>query len=183
MGSLITLHAYAKRPKNETFCDALILIAPVVKIGNQVPAWKIHLAKIIAWLAPSFRITLGNLSGKDQVKVTQGSDSHDEQSSTNPWHIPKYSLRLLSNLGKLIDNMPKMIPSITHPTIILNGGKDYFTPATFIQDFIKRAPETTSLTHQFYPDAYHLLMYDDARDLIYTDLIRWLHLKPSTSTK
>lgn len=174
MGALITLHAYAHRPRNEPAPDALILLAPVVKIGNQVPAWKIRAAKIFAWLFPTFRITLGHLSGTQQVKVTQGSDDHHDQSETNPWHIPKFSLRLLSHLGRLIETMPEVATSITHPTIILNGGNDYFTPPEHIQDFLKKIPTTTPLTHQFYPSAYHLLMYDDARDKIYRDLSRWL---------
>jgi len=174
MGALITLNAYAKKPKNEPLADALILIAPVVKIGNQVPAWKIRAAKLLAWLAPKFRITLGDLSGPQNVKVTQGADDHNDQSEINPWHIPKYSLRLLANLGKLIESMPQAAKTIQHPTLILNGGQDYFTPPEFIETFLKNIPKSTPLTHKFYPTAYHLLMYDDLRDTIYQDISQWL---------
>lgn len=174
MGSLITLHTYASRKAQPPLCDGLILLAPVVKIGDQVPPWKLFLAKALAWMHPRFRIKLDLLHGEEAVKVTQGSDSHDTQSSTNEWHIENYTLRLLSTLGTHIQGMIDQAKTISHPVLVLNGGKDYFTPPAFTEEFIENIPHDTDTTHRYFPEAYHLLMYDDARLQVFAAISQWI---------
>eukprot|EP00112_Aurelia_sp_Birch-Aquarium-sp1_P009516 Seg20837.1 transcript_id=Seg20837.1/GoldUCD/mRNA.D3Y31 product="Monoacylglycerol lipase" protein_id=Seg20837.1/GoldUCD/D3Y31 len=182
MGSLIVTHAYAQRPSNEEFCDAIILLAPVVKIGDQVPSWKISLAKCIAAIFPRIRVSLNTLSGEDAVKVTQHGDSHEDQASTNSYYIPKFTLRLLATLGKHIEGMNKKAESFTHPVLVINGGKDYFTQPEFVEEFFKHIPTQIEKKHAYYPRAYHLLMYDEQKAEIFTSITDWLReIEPSYS--
>ncbi|GAA5494424.1 monoacylglycerol lipase [Rubritalea halochordaticola] len=174
MGSLITLHAYAARLDKPSLCDGLILLAPVVKIGNQIPSWKLNLARLVSWMFPRFRVKLDQLHDDETVKVTQGSDSHSAQSSTNEWHIESYTLRLLSILGAHIRGMMQQAKHITHPVLILNGGQDYFTPAAFTEEFVSHIPSSTDTRHRYFPDAYHLLMYDDARNEVFAAISQWI---------
>lgn len=174
MGSLITLHAYANRPAQEKMCEGIILLAPVVKIGKQIPAWKLRMAKVIAWMFPKIRIKLGLLNGMENVKVTQGSDSHEAQSETNPWHIESYTLRLLSTLGAHIERMIPLAAGIEHPILVLNGGQDYFTPPNFTEEFVANIPAQVESSHYYLPEAYHLLMYDEQRERVFRAISEWI---------
>jgi len=103
MGSLIITHCYAQKTYFKP--DRVILLAPVVSLKPHLPMWKYKLANLISNLLPQYRVSLSLLAGDQAVKVTQSSDNHEEQASTNSYYIEKFTLRLLSNLGDLIMNM------------------------------------------------------------------------------
>lgn len=178
MGSLIVTHAYASYTKNnKPPCDAIILLAPVVNLSHKIPDWQFYAANLIAALLPRYRVSLTALSGDESVKVTQGADNHDDQAATNSYFIPKFTLRLLATLGRHIRGMNAKATHLNHPTLIINGGKDYFTPPEYVETFFNAIPhtlDTTAKSHQYYPDAYHLLMYDDQRKQIFTDIVEWI---------
>ncbi len=175
MGSLIVTHAYASYPDNTNPpCDAVVLLAPVVNLSHKIPDWKFNAANLIASLLPRFRVSLTALSGQDSVKVTQGADSHDDQAVTNSYFIPKFTLRLLATLGEHIRGMHEKVTQFSHPTLIINGGKDYFTPPEYVETFCKSIPNSAKKIHHYYPDAYHLLMYDDQRKEIFGDIVNWI---------
>jgi len=125
-------------------CDAVILLAPVVSLSHTLPDWKYNIATAIAALFPRLRVPLSILSGEEAVQVTQGADNHDEQAATES------------------------------PTLIINGGKDYFTPPQYVKTFCAAIPTTTKIDHLYFPNAYHLLMYDDQRKEIFNHIKDWL---------
>ena len=61
------------------------------------------------------------------------------------------------------------------PTLVLHGGKDYFNSDSDVRGFVARIPENVSSTYHDYPEAYHLLMYDEEKDRIFRDVERWLN--------
>ena len=172
MGSLIVTHTYSAFPK--PLCDAVILLAPVVSLSHTLPDWKYNIATAIAALFPRLRVPLSILSGEEAVQVTQGADNHDEQAATNSYFIPKFTLRLLSTLGKHITRMHEKASYLESPTLIINGGKDYFTPPQYVKTFCAAIPTTTKIDHLYFPNAYHLLMYDDQRKEIFNHIKDWL---------
>lgn len=174
MGSLIITHALVQASAPIADFSGLILLAPVVKIGDQVPRWKIQLAKALAALLPKWRIRLEALSGSPDVKVTQGETSHTTQAATNPWQVESYTLRLLATLGRHIQAMPTIASQLHLPTLILSGGNDFFTPAEFTREYVAAFPNQKSTTHHHFPDAYHLLMYDDQREEIFATAVDFL---------
>ena len=179
MGGLIVSHTYrqAVAAGEEPPCDALVLSSPVVKIRDDFPAWKKELVRQISHLAPTARVPLEALAGGQEVQMTHDT-VHSEQAETNSWHIEKHTLRLLVSLGDLIEDMPDCARSFEVPTLVLHGGKDFFTSATDVEAFYGCIPKEAGRERKFYPDSYHLLMYDAQKDRVIGDVEEWLDELP-----
>ncbi len=175
MGALIVSHAYlntvaAGQPPP---CDAVILSSPVVKFREDFPKWKKDLVHGAAGIAPTARLSLETIAGGHEVQMTHDT-LHSEQAETNAWHIDKHTLRLLAALSDLIDGMPRCANSFAVPTLVLHGGKDFFSSAADVEAFYGNIPKEANRTRRYYPDSYHLLMYDDLKEKVITDVEKWL---------
>lgn len=179
MGGLIISHAYrqAVEKGEEPPCDALVLSSPVVKIRDDFPAWKKELVRQVSHIVPTARVPLEALAGGEEVQMTHDT-VHSEQAETNSWHIEKHTLRLLVSLGDLIDGMPDCARSFGVPTLVLHGGKDFFTSAGDVKAFYGCIPKKAGRERKFYPDSYHLLMYDAQKDRVIGDVEQWLEEFP-----
>lgn len=175
LGAVIGCHSYASASSHTEQCDALILFSPVVSVTHKIPQWILRLARSLALILPKKTITLNTLTAGSDVKVTQGSDSHQDQSATNSWHVEKFSLRTLYGIGSLIDSMPNVACSLTCPTLIINGGNDFFTPTKLIKKWLTNFPQTTQIEHHYQPSAYHLILYDDQAAEIFDVAATWLN--------
>jgi len=174
MGSLIVTHAYANTPPGASKPDALIVSSPIVGIQKKLPPWKIFAVRISTFLMPTLRISLESLSDEKPGAVTQ-DDIHDKQAPKNAWYIPRYTLRLLLKLGDLAEAMPEKAEAIHCPILVLHGGRDIFTDEARVKEFYQNLPKTTPKTRKFYPESYHLLMYDAHRKSIFKDATDWLN--------
>lgn len=154
-------------------CDAIALSSPVVKFRDDFPAWKKELVRGLAKIAPEARISLDTLTGGEDVQMTDTS-FHSEQSETNAWNLETNTLRLLGEIGGMIEAMPDYAASFRDPTLVLNGGQDFFTTPQDVDDFTTRIPDATPVTHRYYPQAHHLLMYDNGKEKVFADVARWL---------
>lgn len=173
MGSLIVLHAYHRTPHGFKKPDALILASPIVDIRDKLAPWKLASVRLAAALFPKLRISLETLSSGEKPVVTK-DDIHEQQAEKNAWYIPRYTLRLLLTLGNMADRM-KNLASRTHcPVLVLNGGKDIFTPKDNVDAFCASFPARAPVTHHYYKASFHLLMYDHQRDRIFRDISAWL---------
>ena len=172
MGALIAAHALREAPATDLPCDGLILSSPIVRFRDDIPAWTPGLVQIAATTLPLARISLDTLSGGQNVQMTQTS-THDAQVKTNSYNVEKHSLRLLGSLGKHIDSMNDCASAFRVPVLVLHGGKDYFNNDSDVRGFVARIPAGVSKTYRNYPQAFHLLMYDEQRDRIFKDVERW----------
>lgn len=172
MGSLIVLHAYQKTPPGQKKPDGLILASPIVDIRSKLQPWKLFTVSLAAALLPKLRVSLETLSSGERPVVTK-DDIHEEQAAKNAWYIPRYTLRLLLTLGNMADSMNPIATRVHCPVLVLNGGKDIFTPKEKVDAFCKHFPKAT-ITHHYYEDSFHLLMYDHKRDQIFQDISKWL---------
>ena len=179
MGGLIVSHAYrqAVAAGEKPPCDALVLSSPVVKIRDDFPGWKKELVRQISHIVPTARVPLEALAGGQEVQMTHDT-VHSEQAETNSWHIDKHTLRLLVSLGDLIEGMPDCARSFEVPTLVLHGGKDFFTSAGDVKAFYGCIPKDAGRKREFYPDSYHLLMYDALKDQVIGDVESWLGALP-----
>lgn len=175
MGALIAAHALREAPANDPPCDGLILSSPIVRFRDDIPAWTPGLVQIAATTLPLARISLETLSGGEDVQMTQTSH-HNEQVETNSYNIKKHTLRLIGTLGRHIDSMNDCAADLRLPILVLHGGKDYFNNDSDVRGFVARVPSGVSKTYHDYPQAYHLLMYDEKRDTIFRDVERWVDL-------
>lgn len=182
MGALIVSHAYQKQiaENGKSPCDAIVLSSPVVKFREDFPQWKKDLVRGVARVAPKARVSLEAIAGGEQVQMTHDS-VHSEQAETNAWHIDKHTLRLLVTLSDLIDGMPDCARSFEVPTLVLYGGKDFFSSAKDVEGFFGNIPKEAGRQRRFYPDSYHLLMYDDLKDTVIGDVEEWLGALPKKS--
>jgi alpha-beta hydrolase superfamily lysophospholipase len=174
MGALIASHALREAPANDPPCDGLILSSPIVRFRDDIPAWTPGLVQIAATTLPLARISLENLSGGEDVQMTQTSH-HNEQVTQNSYNVEKHTLRLIGALGRHIDSMNDCAAALRLPVLVLHGGKDYFNNDSDVRGFVARIPDGVSKTYHNYPEAYHLLMYDEERDTIFRDVVRWVN--------
>jgi acylglycerol lipase len=174
MGSLIALHAAARAGGTDApLFDALIVSSPITAIRRNIPRWRVHLLDFGAALFPKYRVSLEDLSGQENVRVTSEA-VHQDQAQTNPWHVPEFTLRLLKTLGRLIRSMPAQAPAISEPVLILHGGKDVFSDPVDVEAFAARFPPAARVERRYYPDSHHLLFYDHERGRVLADVTRWL---------
>jgi len=174
MGALIATHALHAAPAGKPPCNGLVLSSPIVRFKDDMEPWKIALVQVAATTLPLARVSLDALAPEQDVQMTQES-KHLEQAQTNSYHVENHTLRLLGTLGRLIDGMNNCAAEMKVPVLVLHGGKDYFNDDPDMRGFIARIPSGVSKTYRNYPDAYHLLMYDEERDRIFRDVERWLN--------
>ncbi len=175
MGALILANAYRREIEEgrRPACDAIVITSPVVGIRGDFPVWKKETVRLIARVFPAARLSLDTLSGGQPVQMTATS-THSEQSEINAWHIERHTLRLLLSLSDMIDQMKASASTFRVPTLIVHGGKDFFSDKNDVLSFyqqVSRAPEKKRL---YYPDAHHLLMYDNQKELVIQDIGKWL---------
>ena len=174
MGALIATHALNAAPPGKLPCDGLVLSSPIVRFKDDLEPWKIALVRAAATTLPLARVSLDALAPEQDVQMTQES-KHLTQAKMNSYHVEKYTLRLLDTLGRLIEGMNGCAADMKTPVLVLHGGKDYFNDDSDMRGFISRIPSGVPKTYKNYPDAYHLLMYDDERSRIFGDVERWLN--------
>ena len=177
MGSLIVLHTYAQIKKDEARCDAMILASPITDIRSDFPQWKISAANVAGFLFPRARVSLESLSGEDEVRVTQNT-IHQEQATTNSYHIRKHTLRLLTTLGKMMQTSREASQQLDLPLLVLHGGKDVFSDPKDVKRFFDGLPEKTRATKKFYPESFHLLFHDHQSDKVVADITTWVNNLP-----
>lgn len=173
MGSLIVLHTYANASDRSKRCDAMILSSPITAIRDDFPRWKITLANLAGALFPKARLSLETLSGKSEVRVTRDT-IHQDQAQTNPYHIERHTLRLLTTLGRMMQTAPEAGQKLDLPLLVLHGGKDVFSKPKDVQAFVAGLPEEINVTRKFYPESFHLLFYDHQSDQVIADIAKWI---------
>jgi acylglycerol lipase len=173
MGGLIAAHSLSRAPLGNPPCDGLILSSPISRFRDDIPAWTPGLVQVAATTLPLARVSLDTLSGGQDVQMTQQSH-HKEQVKKNSYHVEQHTLRLIGALTKLIDGMNDCAASFHTPVLVLHGGLDFFNNDSDVRGFVARIPAGTSKTYRNYPKAYHLLMYDQEREVIFRDIERWV---------
>jgi alpha-beta hydrolase superfamily lysophospholipase len=129
--------------------------------------------QIAATTLPLARISLEMLTGGQDVQMTQTSGSHMEQKKKNSYDVDKHTLRLIGTLGRHIESMNDCATTFRTPVLVLHGGKDYFNNDSDVRGFVARIPAGVSKTYHNYPEAYHLLMYDAKKEVIFRDIEKW----------
>jgi len=173
MGALIAAHAWRASPPGQPPCAGLILSSPIVRFRDDIPAWQPGLVQVAATTLPLARISLDALAGGKDVQMTQKS-GHAAQAKKNAYNVDQYTLRLLGALAQLINGMNDCAFSLRSPVLVLHGGQDYFNYDSDVRGFVARIPANTPHTYHNYPNAYHLLMYDENKDVIFCDIERWV---------
>lgn len=174
MGALIAAHTWREAPDGPPPCDGLVLSSPIVRFRDDIPAWTPGLVQVAATTLPLARVSLDALAGGQEVRMTQKS-FHADQAKKNPYHVEEYTLRLIGALSRLISGMNDCATTFQAPVLVLHADHDYFNNDSDVRGFVARIPESTSVTYRNYPEAYHLLMYDEKREAVFRDVGRWMN--------
>ncbi len=174
MGSLIIAHTWQrhihdKRPP----CDGIIFSSPVVKVRSDFPRWKIALLESIAIPFPGARLSVDSLSSGQKVQMTHDS-CHSQQAETNSWNIDRHTLRLLATIGRMVDDMESLAPSFHVPVLVMHGGRDFFTAPRDVVEFCNALPASTPKHRAYFPNSYHLLMYDTQKERVFREVEHWI---------
>ena len=174
MGSLIIAHTWQRHLQDQRPpCDGIIFSSPVVKVRSEFPRWKLALLESAAVPFPGARLSVETLAAGQQVPMTHDT-FHSQQAETNSWNIDRHTLRLLATIGRMVDDMESLAPTFRVPVLVMHGGRDFFTSPQDVSEFCNLIPSTTPMHRAYFPDSYHLLMYDTQKERVFREVEHWL---------
>lgn len=174
LGSLIALHTAASRLRTSDDPDGLILASPVAGLRVAVSDFKKWLLKTAATLTPRQRYTLGDLAGVDENRIHVTSTStHGGQMARTPHHVENFTLRLLGEIGHLMDHNPQAAARIRMPVLFLASPNDVLSSPDQVQALFGQIGSEKRTLH-WYTRSYHLLLHDVQHDDVAADVLRWL---------
>lgn len=174
LGSLIALHTTASRLRTSKDPDGIILASPVAGLRVAVSDFKKWLLKTAATLTPRQRYTLGDLAGVDENKIHVTSTStHGGQMAKTPHHVESFTLRLLGEIGHLMDENPKAAARIHLPVLFLASPNDVMSSPDQVQALFRQIDSEKKTLH-WYSRSYHLLLHDVQHDDVVADILKWL---------
>lgn len=174
LGSLICLHTAANRLPDRRDPDGIILASPVAGLRMTVSHFRRWLLQTTASLAPKTRFTLGDLAGIDETKLqVTSTTTHGGQMQQTPHHVGSFTVRLLAEVGRLLDDNPKAARRLRMPVLFLASPNDILSSPDQIQSLFAqvRSPRKKLL---WYSRSHHLLLHDVQRSEVSHDLLRWI---------
>lgn len=171
LGTLIAMHTavtYGSPP------DALVLATPVAGLRMD-PGLLARLAlRGTSYLAPRYHFTLGELAGVDEKKIrVTSTTTHGNQMARTPHHVGEFTLRLLREVGSLIDKNEAAAKRLTIPVLMLGSPHDVVSSPDQVQALFAQIGSQDKVLH-WYSRSYHLLLHDVQHDQVVADLERWL---------
>lgn len=181
LGSLIAMHTAAHRERGAE-PQALILSAPVAGLRVEVGELEKFLLKTSSHVIPRARITLGALAGVDESKMrVTATSTHGAQMSKTPHHVSSFSLRLLREIGNLIEENPRAAHRLNNlPVLVLASPHDIVASPDQVQNLFREI-DSKDKKLLWYTRSYHLLLHDVQREEVVGDVQEWLDRTTSRS--
>ncbi|GAA5144310.1 alpha/beta hydrolase [Prosthecobacter algae] len=177
LGSLICLHTAASRLNDRQDPAGIVLASPVAGLRVTVSGFRRFLLETAATLSPRSRYSLGDLAGVDEKKIQVTSETtHGAQMAVTEHHINSFTLRLLTEIGRLLDANPDAAKRLRMPVLFLASPNDVLSSPDQVQGLFSqvRSPKKRLL---WYTRSYHLLLHDVQKAEVTADLVRWLDRK------
>ncbi|SKB06880.1 Lysophospholipase, alpha-beta hydrolase superfamily [Prosthecobacter debontii] len=177
LGSLICLHTAANRLNDRRDPALLVLASPVAGLRTTVSGFRRWLLETAATLSPRSRYSLGDLAGVDEKKIQVTSNTtHGSQMAVTEHHINSFTLRLLTEIGRLLDANPSAVKRLRMPVLFLASPNDVLCSADQIQTLFAqvKSPRKRLL---WYTRSYHLLLHDVQKEEVTHDLTNWIEAR------
>lgn len=177
LGSLVCLHTAASRLNDRNDPDGIVLASPVAGLRVTVSGFRRWLLEAAATLSPRARYSLGELAGVDESKIQVTScTTHGGQMQVTEHHIHSFSLRLLTEIGRLLDGNQNAVKRLEMPVLFLASPNDVLSSPDQVQTMFSqvKSPRKRLL---WYTRSYHLLLHDVQREEVTQDLTKWLELR------
>ncbi|MCX6855618.1 MAG: alpha/beta fold hydrolase [Verrucomicrobia bacterium] len=177
LGSLICLHTAANRLPDRRDPDGIILASPVAGLKMAVSGFRRLLLETAATLSPRSRYSLGDLAGVDEKKIqVTSTTTHGSQMAVTEHHLNAFSLRLLTEIGRLLDANPSAAKRLRMPVLFLASPNDILSSPDQVQTLFSQVRSPTKRL-LWYTRSYHLLLHDVQRAEVSMDLLKWLELQ------
>ena len=112
---------------------------------------------------------------EEKLRVTSET-THGQQMQQTPHHISAFSLRLLREIGLMIEANPRSARKARLPVLMLASPHDIVAAPEQIQElFGQLAARKKKLL--WYSKSYHLLLHDVQREEVVRDVRRFLPLR------
>ena len=173
IGSLIVMHGFSAISKeNKEQIRGIIYSSPLIALPGKLPPIKNLLVRTAMLLWPSYRVSLRSLSGGGKAKVSEGAD-HWEQMAKTKHYVPKFTLRILGTIERLVFSSKDAASKIKKPTLVLHPGKDIFTKPKEVDEFFN-ALESKDKSKKLFKQSHHLLAFDKERDELFKIVYEWI---------
>lgn len=174
MGTLIALHTAAWRLRTSADPDGIILASPVAGLRMALSDARKWLLRTAASLTPRQRYTLGELSGMDESKIrVTATSTHGARMAHTPHHVADFTLRLIGELGRMMDEAPHAADHVRMPVLFLASPNDVLSSPDQVQALFAQVRSADKTLH-WYTRSYHLLLHDVQRDDVVEDVLEWL---------
>ncbi len=173
MGALIAINTAAQgRFENNA---GLILLSPVVDLrGQKPPLWQRLLIRTLLDIAPWYRLNPATLAPKDSPPMRIAGDlEYQQQRQHSPHYINKYTFRFFRNLIAMTESARNSADKIDQSLLILYAGQDLFVAAEDVDSFFQQVPAPDK-DSQLWPEAYHLLLFDQATPEVLQRIGEWI---------
>ena len=173
IGSLILMHGFSGISKeNQEQIKGIIYSSPLIALPGKLPPIKNLLVRTAMLLWPSYRVSLRNLSGGGEAKVSEGAD-HWEQMAKTKHYVPKFTLRILGTIERMIFSSSEAASKIKKPVLVLYPGKDIFTKPHEVDQFFNSL-ESKDKSKKLFKESHHLLAFDKERDELFKIVLEWI---------
>lgn len=174
LGSLIALHTTTSRLRSSRDPDGIVLASPVAGLRVTVSDFRRFVLNAAAAIAPKQRYTLGELAGVDESKIQVTSKStHGSQMAKTPHHVDSFTLRLLAEIGHLLDKNPGAAKRLHLPVLFLASPNDVLSSPDQVQTLFRQVDSEKKTLH-WYSKSYHLLLHDVQHEEVVADILKWL---------
>lgn len=177
LGSLICMHTAADRLSDWNDPDGVVLGTPVAGLRVSVSGFRRALLKTAATLAPKTRFSLGELGGIDQSKIrmTNGT-TYGEQMKVTEHRVDAFTLRLLAEIGRLMDENPGAARRLRMPVLFMASPNDVLSSPDQVQTLFSQV-RSSKKKLLWYTRSYHLLLQDVQKKEVTEDLGRWMDVR------
>ena len=91
-------------------------------------------------------------------------------------HLTAFSLRLLTEIGRLLDANPSAAKRLRMPVLFLASPNDILSSPDQVQTLFGQVRSPTKRL-LWYTRSYHLLLHDVQRAEVSGDLLKWLEIQ------
>jgi esterase/lipase len=149
----------------------------VAGLKITVSSFRRFLLEAAATLSPRSRYSLGDLAGVDEKKIqVTSATTHGNQMATTEHHLTDFSLRLLTEIGRLLDANPNSAKRLRMPVLFLASPNDILSSPDQVQTLFAQVRSPTKRL-LWYTRSYHLLLHDVQRAEVSVDLLKWLEIQ------
>ena len=173
LGSLILMHGFSEiSEENKEQIKGMIYSSPLIALPGKLPPIKNLLVRTAMLLWPSYRVSLRSLSGGGESKVSEGED-HWEQMAKTKHYVPKFTLRILGTIERMVFSSSEAASKIKKPVLVLHPGKDIFTKPHEVDHFFNSL-EAKDKSKRLFKESHHLLAFDKERDELFKIVFGWI---------